>query len=733
MRNLEDELYYDLDFQRRYCHTNLYRCVLPKSVNRLFDGSYIDVDPTFYDPEYSNITGVIRLAFQLNLDLVEAVFGTEIRVSNDSVYSKSVCTTFEYGFPLNGYSSGYTQIEAQENLLEDYLEDTVRSILQPLFENGVGDIRLSYYSERLERVFLFESVYRDIGLLAIGFMFMVVFIAFQTRSLLVSSLVLFGDVTSMLWTNIIYRYILMYDYFGFFHLIALFMIIGLSVAESFIFYDAWRETARYQFISLAHRLSFCHRRVSSNTSIISGATFAASAFSPFRVVGTFCVFSGIYVVLNFFSIYLFLPPGVIFYHKYFEVYRFLCFCPSKMFRKNYSQHVFNPNESESVLGVYSPQHSRVRSLRSDAYGSSVYQQKRSLHGSGRRGSFDSAGSSESTIIDIHEPGGITIPATILNAPGVDYRHRFKSASKPRDSEGSYDEPSFSFKSKSKSRRTSQLSHVSQMSRMSRMSRGSQASAGTSKMYSRQLGSQELPEVQENDNNSNVENQNNSNPTANPAIRRRSLSLGAIPSQIAPASNDVQLSPPPRVTPVTPVLQVPQVAVASGSNSNTGQKLRSSFAGGTAMKKIDSGNLMANPDSGLLERSPDRLSPGVPKKSKGKKKVLIHESSSHYMKHAKASSVINPIVSAFDFVLNFDDYDSKDHVRRIPRRNLLIRILLEEYYSLITHRIARWIILGLFTGMAAFFCYNIFLIRTNEENVRKFDHLSIHRIGHSRFV
>ena len=121
-----------------------------------------------------------------------------------------------------------------------------------------------------------------------------------------------------------------FRYFGIFHILSVFIILGIGADDVFVFFDTWKETAHHSYKSLSHRVSDCFRKAALAmlfTSITTAIAFFVSATSPFLGVYSFGVFSGILVLVNYCSVITFLPCVVIVYHLYFDKYRCCCCCP----------------------------------------------------------------------------------------------------------------------------------------------------------------------------------------------------------------------------------------------------------------------------------------------------------------------------------------------------------------------------------------------------------------------
>ena len=355
MDELEKQLFYDREYQSDYCWTREHRCVFPWSLVRLFDGSYLEFGNEFYDPQFERVSDVFRAARENSYlrMYISGIVGEFVQydVTEDEVIvTNTTGMKLFLGRPIPGYHNHTERKDEQEDKITDFLIRRFSDRLDSYAENGFHGMGLTYSHDLLVWYFVSGEIYGDITLLALGFVFMYVFLIFQTQSIFVSSLTYLSCIGALFSTNVVYRYIFDFRYFGFFHILALFILISISADDIFVFFDAWRESARYRFFSLAHRLSFCYRRSSFATSLTTAVAFFASASIPFLIISSFGVFSATLVIINYCTIHLYLPTVIAVYHEYFEKYTY-CYCCNKKSGKtqNYFHHDHILNE-EDILG-----------------------------------------------------------------------------------------------------------------------------------------------------------------------------------------------------------------------------------------------------------------------------------------------------------------------------------------------------------------------------------------------
>ena len=339
INSVEKELFFEPKYQASFCYTRFHRCIWPQSIIRLFDGSYQSFGSQFYDPDFDNVSHIIaeaRNTDYLNEYCLVGTLNQDAEFTADSVIGAHTTLLFIfYGRPLPGYDSHLVDMDAQDEDVRTYQIDKVISILQPLSENGLGDMKVAYYSKHLEPKFISDVITSDTVYLLIGFAFMVVFVIIQTFSLFTAGLAVAAVCLSIPSTNLIYHFVFSQTYIGPFNIITLFYVLGITADDIFVFYDAWRESARFEFASLTCRVSFCYKRISFATTVTSAIGFLTMTSSPLVVIRSFGLFAAILVVLNLALLYSFLPIVVVVYHLNFEKYNCLCCCKNEKHVINY--------------------------------------------------------------------------------------------------------------------------------------------------------------------------------------------------------------------------------------------------------------------------------------------------------------------------------------------------------------------------------------------------------------
>ena len=333
MREIEDEFFKLPEYQNKFCLLDESKnCTKPRSLARYFDGTYSAVDPTFYDPNYNNVLGVLYLASTNNATKpgFQYFLGKDADITATKAFSSITRISLSIGQPFEGFVNDTDREDEQSTLLKKFMNEHFRVVGDKHYSNGAGDMDVIYYSPTLLSVVITRLVVTDLSLAIGSMVFIVVFMCIQTGSLWVTGFAIMSIITGFCATNLVYRVILDYRYFGTFHVLAIFIILGIGADDIFVYFDTWKATAHKNYPSLAHRVSDNYKKAGTAmffTSLTTAVAFIVSATSPLLGVSSFGVFAGLLVLVNYISVVIFFPTVVVTYHLTWEKYRCCCCCP----------------------------------------------------------------------------------------------------------------------------------------------------------------------------------------------------------------------------------------------------------------------------------------------------------------------------------------------------------------------------------------------------------------------
>ena len=366
IQDTETKLFNNSIYQNHLCQTLVNGLCKPSlSVIRFFDGSYSAFHRALYDPHFENITGILSLANSVNetraiidfhLDKHAVIDSTGEKIAR-SRYTRSL---FYIGFPLKGFHSTDDRSDEQWDEIQFYASKAFAESLNLKFRKGIGDMKLYYFLKALFFNAISQQVIYDLLLAGASFTFIFLFMLFQTQSLWITGWAVFSILTCFFGANLIYRLILDCRYIGIFHVLSVFIILGIGADDVFVFIDTWKASEMNTFRDLASRMSCVYRRAVAamfTTSFTTIVAFVTGVSSPLLGVSTFGIFSALLVFVNYCSVIIFFPTVVITYELYWKHHRWHCFGDLKVWqitsrRDSVRLAPGQANEQEKVNGKY---------------------------------------------------------------------------------------------------------------------------------------------------------------------------------------------------------------------------------------------------------------------------------------------------------------------------------------------------------------------------------------------
>ena len=319
----EDELYNNADYKNKLCQlqsaTNR-TCKKPLSILRFFDGSYKGIDSALNDTDFQNIPNVLNTA-QANSSSAAVILNYHLAkdavITNNEASSRLTRSLFYIGWPYKGYNSTEDRDEEQMEDIDKVISETFESRLNDKYKDKIGKMNFYYDNPALNKAAIEKQVILDMMLAVASFIFIFLFMWLQTGSLWLTSWGIFSIISSFNITNLIYRVVFDYRYFGIFHVLSIFIILGIGSDNIFVFMDTWKQSGKDGHDSLSTRLSEVYKRAAKATLITSFTTmmaFLSNVPSPLLAISSFGVFSAVLVMVNYISVIIFYPTVIIMHH-----------------------------------------------------------------------------------------------------------------------------------------------------------------------------------------------------------------------------------------------------------------------------------------------------------------------------------------------------------------------------------------------------------------------------------
>lgn len=328
IQSFEKTLFADSSYRNKLCQlqypvnstNSSSTCKKPLSILRFFDGSYQGINVDLYDPNFENIPKVLNAAQSMNLS--KAILNFHLgknSVINQKVAESEVTRTLMYtGWPIEGYNSTNDRADDQRDEIDKLIVEVFGKTLEDTFKDGVGDLDFVYNNVALFVDATIKQVILDMMLAVASFVFIFLFMWFQTGSIWITSWGIFSVISSFNIANLIYRVVFDYRYFGIFHVLSIFIILGIGSDNIFVFMDSWKQSHSTSYKNLGMRLTTVYKRAAKATLITSFTTmmaFLSNVQSPLLAVSSFGLFSGILVLVNYLSVILFFPTVIMMHHR----------------------------------------------------------------------------------------------------------------------------------------------------------------------------------------------------------------------------------------------------------------------------------------------------------------------------------------------------------------------------------------------------------------------------------
>lgn len=331
IQKTEEELFSNTNYQEKLCLLmDSGKCKAPTSITRFFDGTYKMFHPFLNDPDFENIPRVLNTAKDINHTRVILDF----HLSKDAVITPSIAKSsytrsfLTLGFPFKGFRSVSDSPDEQFNFSQEYSGRAFSEKLAKLYKSGIGNLNFYYNLRSLFFEATSKQVIADLLLVFGSFAFIFIFMLFQTHSLWITGWALFSIIASFFSANMIYRIVFDFRYIGIFHVLSIFIILGIGADDVFVFYDTWRSSQEKSFPNLLTRFSAVYLHAAGAMFITSFTTmvaFLSNVTSPLLGVSSFGTFSALLVFVNYCSVILFLPTVLITYEFYWKDWEWPCF------------------------------------------------------------------------------------------------------------------------------------------------------------------------------------------------------------------------------------------------------------------------------------------------------------------------------------------------------------------------------------------------------------------------
>jgi len=252
---------------------------------------------------------------------------------------------FYAGTPLEGFSSSADDQEGQNDKITDFYVDEWNDLLEDADISG-GDVY--YIGAGVSREEILSILYRDL-LLSIPSLLFVCFLLFcQSKSVWVALNGGLMVATSFPIALFIYSVVLRFREFSFFHILGLYIMLGIGFDDIYIQLDTWGNALFVKFTRtngeeitqdepdfLKARLSWTWKesaKAMAVTTITTFFAFVSLIALPFPTLSAFGVFCGLLSITNYILVITFFPVVLLVEYCVFSKWHWCCCRNSEMWK-----------------------------------------------------------------------------------------------------------------------------------------------------------------------------------------------------------------------------------------------------------------------------------------------------------------------------------------------------------------------------------------------------------------
>jgi hypothetical protein len=296
-------------------------------------------DPAAYTSFAKNFASNINTITQTDVDTYLAtIAGSESVYLNNYLFleksftrtnlvSKKARAIFLFASPIQYSGIRYkTYSEDEFDQKNDFIDFSIdieekitgySTTLDVAFYNGV------WYDHKID-----SYVMGDFTLAIFSFIFVLIYVTFHLKSGFLAATSMFSIAISFPVTLLFSRYIFQIKYFSNLNLVAIFVILGISADNVFVFMDSWNQSKNYDILNadkenrlnnLQLRMNYTWRRATKaifTTSFTTAMAFMATGFSQIMPIAAFGYFACCLVLANFLFAILTFPACVIIFERY---------------------------------------------------------------------------------------------------------------------------------------------------------------------------------------------------------------------------------------------------------------------------------------------------------------------------------------------------------------------------------------------------------------------------------
>eukprot|EP00928_Gymnodinium_smaydae_P078030 TRINITY_DN6161_c0_g1_i1.p1 TRINITY_DN6161_c0_g1~~TRINITY_DN6161_c0_g1_i1.p1 ORF type:complete len:1184 (-),score=129.57 TRINITY_DN6161_c0_g1_i1:89-3640(-) len=307
----------------------VFQCSVPSGCTR----SQMTIDDVFLSQKVSAYSTAF---FAVDFPETEFLASVDSQFGAGSTTASAIRTQFTFAFPLEGYSSVTDKPEEQKTKIEAFMKEAYFDKLNNYnYANPNDPFLIGFSGGQLSGTAISQLLNTDFSFVAFAFVVVYIYVMVMTGSIFYSTLALAQIFLSFFTGFLVYR-IIFGSFFGTFHVMAIFLLLGIGVDDVFVFLDHFVAAIQVKE-GYAHdlhaRLSWTWKHATTAmgvTSLTTAVSFFMNAMSSFPGIAAFGIFAGTLVTVMYTSMCFFWPAVVAFNQKQFSAKEFLCGIPARI-------------------------------------------------------------------------------------------------------------------------------------------------------------------------------------------------------------------------------------------------------------------------------------------------------------------------------------------------------------------------------------------------------------------
>ena len=293
---------------------------------------------TAYKSFTRNFEGSINTLTQAQVDTFLATMSTDSVYTSNNIFlettftqsnlkSKRARAIFLFAGPIEVDGKRYKSYHDDEAEQGEKFVDFTKEVKDTV-ESSTTDLKVKLFNEEWYDIRITEFIMGDFALAILSFIFVLIYISFHLKSFFLASTAMIAIGFSYPIAIVINRFIFQVDFFQSLNFVAVFVILGISADNVFVFTDAWQQSGQHvllnedtenKYNNFQKRMNYTWRKATkaiSTTSFTTAMAFLATGFSKIMPISAFGFFASVLVVVNYCFAIIVFPACLIIFERY---------------------------------------------------------------------------------------------------------------------------------------------------------------------------------------------------------------------------------------------------------------------------------------------------------------------------------------------------------------------------------------------------------------------------------